>query len=94
MMILKIRQYSDCEYGRISEDHIIENPKELSIQPGRVYSEELAEKIKIPALFPVDEKECMCSFVSYHLDGELHSYACWPDSIFLMSDSGKTIDKY
>jgi len=93
-MILKIRQYSDCDYGRIEEDHIVENPKELSIQRNRVYSKELAEKIKMPALFPVTEKECMCNFITYYLDDEPHAYACWPGSIFLMSDSGKTIDKY
>ena len=93
-MILKIRQYIDCEYGRIIEDHIVENPKELTIQPNRIYSKDLEEKIKIGALFPVSEKECMCTFIFYHLDGEQHSHACWQDCIFIMSDTGKTIDRY
>ena len=93
-MILKIRQYSDCDYGRIEEDRIFENPKELSIQRNRFYSKELAKKIKIPVLFPVTEKECMCSFIHFYINDVHHAYACWPGSIFIMSDSGETIDKY
>lgn len=93
-MILKIREYIDCDYGRIVEEHIIEHPRGLSIQPNRVYSKALQEKIQIDALFPVTEKECMCTFIKYYLDEELHNFACWRESIFLMSDSGKTIDRY
>jgi len=93
-MILKIRKYSDCDYGRIIEDRIFENPKNLALQANRTYSKDLAEKIDIPALFPLSEKECKCSFVFFYAEDIYYSYACWPDSIFLMSDSGKTIDKY
>jgi len=93
-MILKIRQYSDCDYGRIIEDRIFENPKNLAIQSDRTYSKDLLEKMGINALFPLKEKECICSFVFFYADDIYHAYACWPGSIFLMSDSGKTIDKY
>jgi len=93
-MILKIRQYSDGEFGRIIEDRIFENPKNLAIQSDRTYNKDLAEKIGVNALFPLKEKECRCNFIFFYVNDIYHSYACWPDSIFLMSDSGKTIDKY
>jgi hypothetical protein len=92
-MLLKLRQYVETETEKIIEDHIIEHPKELSIQINREYNAE-ARQTGIIALFPISEKSCKCNFITYMLDNELHSYACLDDSVFLMSDSGKTIDKY
>lgn len=93
-MILKLRQYIECEYGKYFEDIFVENPKELNVQPNREYSAELEKTIQIPALFPIKETPILCNFVNYYLDDEYHSYAVYPDCVFIMNDNGKTIDRY
>lgn len=88
---LKITSFLRCKYKCHfnGEKHIITYDNKHEVKG--------VDMLFNPVIFKENEVESEYVNYIYFLDNKTntyHSYACLSDSVFLMNDNGKTIDKY